>query len=96
MRLHAYLVQALLPSSERSSLAQLPGVKTDDVLALPADVEDIGDFVNHLEENHDSRAVEVKKAIQKWGRAEIVDAAFKGIILLCSLPQSTDYCYSHW
>ena len=79
MRLHAYLVQALLPSSERSSLAQLPGVKTNDVLALPADVEDIGDFVNHLEEKHDSRAVEVKKAIQKWGRAEIVDAAFKVI-----------------
>ncbi|KAF5388148.1 hypothetical protein D9615_000013 [Tricholomella constricta] len=79
MRLHAYITQALLPGSERLRFAQLPGIKIDEVLTLAPEATDMGDFVHALEEKHDGRVVDVKKAIEKWGRAEIVDAAFKVI-----------------
>ncbi|KAG5645765.1 hypothetical protein DXG03_005302 [Asterophora parasitica] len=79
MRLHAYITQALLPGSERLRFAQLPNIKIDEVLTLAPEASDIADFVHALEEKQDGRVVDVKKAVAKWGRAEIVDAAFKVI-----------------
>lgn len=79
MRLHAHLAQALIPGSERLRFAQLPGIKTAEVDTLAHGARDLGDVLSTLEKNSDSRAVDVKKALQKWGRIEIVDAAFKGM-----------------
>ncbi|GLB33376.1 putative sec63 protein [Lyophyllum shimeji] len=79
MRLHAYLTQALLPGPERQRFAQLPGIKIDDVSTLASQATDISDVVHALEQQQDSRVVDVKKALAKWGRAEIADAAFKVI-----------------
>lgn len=79
MRLHAYLTQALLPGSERLRFAQLPHIKVEEVATLAPAATDIGDFVHALEEQQDGRAIDAKKAISRWGRAEIVDAAFKVI-----------------
>lgn len=78
MRLHAYLAQALLPVSERSRFAQLPGIKTDELATLAPQAENMADFAHALEEKQDGRVVDVKKAMEKWGRADIVDASFKG------------------
>ena len=80
MRFHAYLVQAFLPGFERTSFAQLPGIQFDEVTKLAPEAEDIGDFIDALEKKEDNRAIDVKKAVKKWGRAEIVDATFKGVI----------------
>ncbi|KAF8996806.1 Sec63 Brl domain-containing protein [Cyathus striatus] len=78
MRLHAYLAQALPPSSGNLlRYAQLPQIKSEDVEKVK--LKDIPDFVAELEKKGDSRVPEVKKALEKWGRVEIVDAAFKVI-----------------
>ncbi|RDB15649.1 Translocation protein sec63 [Hypsizygus marmoreus] len=91
MRLHAYLAQALLPGSERLRFAQLPGIKTDEVSTLAPRAQDMGDFVHALEEKHDGRVVDVKKAMEKWGHVEIVDAAFKVIGERVVTPSSIVY-----
>ena len=78
MRLHAYLSQALPPGTERLHFAQLPGIKTDELASLAPHAKDIDDFLHVLQEKRDERLGDVKKAIEKWGRIEIVDAAFKG------------------
>jgi translocation protein SEC63 len=78
MRLHAYLAQALIPGSERLRFAQLPGIKADEIDTLAPEAKDVSDVLSALEKKQDSRAVDVKMALQKWGRIEIVDAAFKG------------------
>lgn len=77
MRLHAYLAQALLPgSSEQAQLTQLPGIKDGDV-----EVADVGDAVRVLEEKGDARIEDVRRAVERWGRVEIVDVVFKGMCL---------------
>ncbi|KAF9468774.1 translocation protein sec63 [Collybia nuda] len=79
MRLHAYLAQALIPGSDHLRFAQLPGISTAEVDTLAHEARDLGDILSALEKKSDSRALDVKKALQKWGRIEIVDAAFKVI-----------------
>jgi translocation protein SEC63 len=74
MRLHAYLTQALLPGKEQLKFAQLPGVRLEE----QREAGDIGEFVEALEEKGDGRVMDVKKALQGWGRLELVDASFKG------------------
>jgi translocation protein SEC63 len=46
----------------------------------------MSDVLHSLEEKNDPRSNDVKKALEKWGRVEIVEAAFKGE---SSLP---NYC----
>ena len=75
MRLHAYLAQALLPGKEQLMFAQLPGVK----LAEKGEgAESIEDFVGKLEGKNDGRVAVMKRALETWGRLELVDASFKG------------------
>jgi translocation protein SEC63 len=38
----------------------------------------MADIVYNLEEKQDARARDVKTALQKWGRVEIVEASFRG------------------
>ncbi|KII96122.1 hypothetical protein PLICRDRAFT_170703 [Plicaturopsis crispa FD-325 SS-3] len=78
MRLHAYLAQALPPGKEKLRFAQLPGV-TDAEASRARDTDVIEDFVLSLEANEDSRTRQVKKAVETWGRLDLVDASFKVI-----------------
>ena len=74
MRLHAYLTQALLPGKEELKFAQLPGVKLEE---KQGEAENIGEFVEALEKE-DGRVNDIRRALQGWGRLELVDASFKG------------------
>ncbi|KAG9317061.1 translocation protein sec63 [Chiua virens] len=76
MRLHAYLVQALVPGKATPIQAQLPGF---DSTVLSTGKQDLATFVRELKENGDQRASEAGKALQSWGTLEIVDMGFKVI-----------------
>lgn len=85
MRLHAYFAQALLPASgdgsSRLRFAQLPGIQPDEVQLsgdLATEAEDYDEFVQALEEKSDSRLPDVKKAMNTWGRLDLVDLNYKG------------------
>ncbi|KAG6816910.1 hypothetical protein H0H87_001863 [Tephrocybe sp. NHM501043] len=79
MRLHAYLTQALLPGPERIRFAQLPGIKLEEATTLAPKANDLREFEQALIDKHDGRMLDVRTALSKWGRVEIVDAAFKVI-----------------
>ncbi|KAG6836917.1 hypothetical protein H0H93_001283 [Arthromyces matolae] len=79
MRLHAYLTQALLPGPDRLRFAQLPGIKLDEAATLAPKAVDLRQFEQALIDKHDTRILDVKRALSKWGRVEIVDASFKVI-----------------
>lgn len=83
MRLHAYLVQAVFPGSDRLQFAQLPGIKMDELTSLAPGAKDMDDFVQALEEKQDERMMDVQIAMEKWGRIQIVDAAFNGAPYVC-------------
>ncbi|EMD31768.1 hypothetical protein CERSUDRAFT_119351 [Gelatoporia subvermispora B] len=87
MRLHAYVVQALPPGQEQMRFAQLPGIAPSESTQL-SQTGDLEDVVATLEEKGDSRAQEVKKTAQRWGRADIVDAAFRVIDEKYVVPSS--------
>lgn len=83
MRLHAYLAQALPPSQQASEyvkLAQLPGCNAEEVAAVIGQAADasVETLIKKLEGNTDNRVEDMKKAAQKWGKFELVDASFKG------------------
>jgi len=98
MRLFAAFAQALPPSaSERLRLTQLPGISAEDIAAVAPKAKDLSDVLHSLEEKNDPRSKDVKKTLEKWGRVEIVEAAFKGE------SSTSDYCWfesswlsSHW
>lgn len=77
MRLHAYLAQALLPGDERLKLAQLPGIKPSEAKELSISAMDAVPAT--LSEKGDGRSDEVKKALSRWGKLDVVDASFKGM-----------------
>ncbi|PFH46819.1 hypothetical protein AMATHDRAFT_68973 [Amanita thiersii Skay4041] len=101
MRLHAYLAQALPPSSYSLArapstkdqftpsefinplapqFAQLPGVSSsEEADDLAPHASDFNDFVHILEEKKDSRLLDVKTALKRWGHVDLVDASFKVI-----------------
>ena len=80
MRLQAYFVQALPPNAaDIQRITQLPGIGCDDVHTLAPKAKDMSGFLRSLEEKDDPRVNDVKKAIEKWGRIEIVEATFKGL-----------------
>jgi translocation protein SEC63 len=84
MRLHTYLAQALPPVSNSiryHRLAQLPGMDPDKVKNLVAHSTEgleVEDFIHLLEKKDNQSVEEVKKALEVWGRLELVDASFKG------------------
>ncbi|PPQ95847.1 hypothetical protein CVT26_015977 [Gymnopilus dilepis] len=80
MRLYAYIAQALpLNASERLRLTQLPGLTKDDITEIAPKARGMEDLLHELEEKHDERLSDVKKAVEKWGKVDIVDATFKVI-----------------
>jgi translocation protein SEC63 len=92
MRLHAYLAQGILPGSPGARWAQLPGLKNDEIRALPPLSRDFKDVITALEEQKkNSLAADARKTLERWGRIEIVNAEFRGtfsVITLCVLPDS--------
>jgi translocation protein SEC63 len=77
----------LLPGKEQLKFAQLPGVRLEE----QREAGDIGEFVEALEEKGDGRVMDVKKALQGWGRLELVDASFKVIGERLVTPSSIVY-----
>lgn len=78
MRLHGYLAQALAPAAAPAVFAQLPHVDGAEVQEIAPKAEGMEDFVAALEKRGDGRVGEVKTALKRWGRVELVDASFKG------------------
>lgn len=80
MRLQAYLAQALPPTApDNQCFTQLPGIGYDEIHKLAPKAKDMSEFLRSLEEKKDPRVSDVKKALERWGHVEIVDAAFKGL-----------------
>lgn len=80
MRLNSYLAQALPPNAPpRVRLTQLPNVSKADIDSFTPRPREMTEVLSALEEKGDGRVSTVRKAISKWGRVEIVDAAFKVI-----------------
>lgn len=80
MRLNAYFAQALPPvEDERLRLTQLPFIQKADVETL-GDAKNLTDVADILESKKDKRASVVRKALERWGAIDIVDAAFKGSV----------------
>lgn len=79
MRLHAYLTQALLPGENTLKFAQLPGIAEKEAIQLSGEVSDVAQVAESFAEKNDERASEVKKALSRWGKLDIVDASFKVI-----------------
>ncbi|KDQ65135.1 hypothetical protein JAAARDRAFT_168038 [Jaapia argillacea MUCL 33604] len=79
MRLQSHLAQAIPPSPADNKLkfSQLPGVEASEV--KEEDVDKIEDLVDVLSGKGDGRVGEIKKAVKKWGRLDVVDASFKVI-----------------
>ncbi|KAJ2924266.1 hypothetical protein H1R20_g12829, partial [Candolleomyces eurysporus] len=63
----------------RVRLTQLPGVSEADIDSFAPRPREMTEVLSALEEKGDGRAGTVRKPISKWGRVEIVDAAFKVI-----------------
>ena len=55
-------------------------MKTSDIRALPATSRDFADVISHLEEQKNVIAGDARKALERWGRIEIIDARFKGTL----------------
>ncbi|KAF8196701.1 Sec63 Brl domain-containing protein [Mycena galopus ATCC 62051] len=89
MRLHAFLAQALPPApAAKHQLAQLPNIKPSEV---PVNEKDYAAFTQKLEEKSDGRVVDVRKALGRWGRVEIVDVSFRVIGERIITPSSIVY-----
>ncbi|KAF8516677.1 Sec63 Brl domain-containing protein [Gautieria morchelliformis] len=73
MHIHQHLAQAILPGAEK--MIQFPGI-TDTFEDLPDSLEGL---IERLEETGDQRLDVVKKAGEKWGKLEVVDASYKVI-----------------
>ena len=86
MRLHSSVAQALPPNTpDRLHLTQLPGINYNDFENLPAKAS-MTDLLHSLEEKKDPRLNNVRRTLEKWGRVEIVEAAFRGKSLSLILP----------
>ncbi|KAI0313248.1 Sec63 Brl domain-containing protein [Amylostereum chailletii] len=79
MRLHAYLAQAVLPGSRQAKFEQLPGISESTVAELGPDATDIAEVARLLDIKGDKSSDDVKKAADRWGRLELVDASFRVI-----------------
>ncbi|KAF8632412.1 hypothetical protein AX17_004853 [Amanita inopinata Kibby_2008] len=74
------------------SFAQLPGISSlEEASAIAPTAANFGDFVHVLEEKADGRLPDVKKALSRWGRVDLVDIAFKVIGERVVSPSSIVY-----
>ncbi|OAX33624.1 hypothetical protein K503DRAFT_869439 [Rhizopogon vinicolor AM-OR11-026] len=76
MRLHAYMMQALLPGKSVPPQAQLPGF---DGNIDASEVRDLASFISRLEGEGDIRVSDARKALEGWSRLDVVDMSFKVI-----------------
>jgi len=86
VQLSAHLTQAVPPppktvkESDKDWLkfSQLPDIALDEIDKFK-DVHGFDGLIQNLESSNDSRAVDVKKAVQNWGNVQIVGSTFKGL-----------------
>ena len=65
MRLHAYLVQGILPGLPGARWAQLPGLKNDEICTFPPSSRDFKDVITALEEQKkNSLATDARKTLE--------------------------------
>jgi translocation protein SEC63 len=76
MHLNASFSQALRPGA--SPLLQFPGVTEEDVKESKG--KGIAELIARLEARHDQRATSIRKAAERWGKLDIVDAKLKGTL----------------
>jgi len=80
MRLHAYLAQGITPGSAGARWAQLPGLKNEEIRAIPITSRDFMDAITVLDQQKNAHAADARKTLERWGRIEIVDARFRGAL----------------
>lgn len=83
MRLHAYLIQAIVPGKSMLH-AQLPGFSLG--AALSEGKQDLSSIVRTLRESGDARAEEAQKAFEALSLLDVVDMRFKGTFLVLVSP----------
>ncbi|KAF7370828.1 J domain-containing protein [Mycena sanguinolenta] len=89
MRLNAFFTQALPPATvPKHQLAQLPSVKPSEV---SANDNNYAAYADTLEGQSDGRVADVRKALNHWGRVEIVDVSFRVIGERIIVPSSIVY-----
>jgi translocation protein SEC63 len=81
LRLQACLTQAVAPDDALARLVQLPGLDADSLRALAPVPRDISDVARALADRQDARVADVRKAVNHWGRVELVDASFRGVFI---------------
>ncbi|KAF9563385.1 hypothetical protein CPC08DRAFT_632910 [Agrocybe pediades] len=92
MRLYAYFAQALpVNASESTRLAHILGLKEEEIKSAAPKAKDMADVLHSLEENKDSRAADVKKTMERWGKVDIVSTRFKVIGERIVTPSSIIY-----
>ncbi|KIM62777.1 hypothetical protein SCLCIDRAFT_1175485 [Scleroderma citrinum Foug A] len=88
MRLHAYLIQAIVPGKSMLH-AQLPGFSLG--AALSEGKQDLSSIVRTLRESGDARAEEAQKAFEALSLLDVVDMRFKVIGEHIVTPSSIVY-----
>jgi len=88
MRLHAYLIQAVVPGKSMLH-AQLPGFSLD--AAFSDGKQDLASIVRTLRESGDARAEEAQKAFEALSLLDVVDMRFKGTFLALIVPYGALY-----
>ena len=96
MRLHAYITQALYPGQTSLKFAQLPGIKQSESEEFTKESDGYEDLAISLEEKQDGRLSDIKKAISRWGKLDLVDASFKGMWSCPPCPTITHTSPSYW
>jgi len=91
LRIHAYLAQAIPPGEQTLAFAQLPGVQEDEAKKLAGRIHNMEDLVDSLKQDGDERVQQVQKAMDKWGKLDLVDADFKVIDDRLVTPSSIVY-----
>ncbi|KAJ3554071.1 hypothetical protein NM688_g3297 [Phlebia brevispora] len=79
LRLHSYLAQALVPGDSTVKYAQLPGIEPEEAKKLSREASAFDELVDTMQQQKDGRTGEIKKAMSRWGRLDLVDASFKVI-----------------
>lgn len=91
LRMHAYLAQAIPPGEDNLAFAQLPGVQEDEARSLSGKVQNMEDLILSLKHDKDERVSQIQKAMNKWGKLDLVGADFKVIDDRLVTPSSIVY-----
>lgn len=81
MRLHAYLAQAIPPSSPKPVLlSQFSNISFEDAKSTAEQLgsPDLKSYISFLRQSNHPNTKDAIKTAEHWGRLELVEASFKG------------------